>query len=97
MARNDLELAKSLMTAEQLQTWAELRSRNEVADYGDSESVHQIISKDDYDSMRSKVEKLKLKISKMEKLPFDQVKRENEALQQENSVLGEGSQIHVSH
>ena len=39
MARNDLELAKSLMTAEQLQQWAELRSRNEVADYGDSVSV----------------------------------------------------------
>ena len=126
MARNDLELAKSLMTAEQLQQWAELRSRNEVADYGDSvsvlsiysvtvgvlertdvcpcsvdhcrnwktsfeESVHQIISKDDYDSMRSKVEKLKLKISKLEKLPFDQVKQENEKLQHENSVLGPGS------
>ena len=43
MARNDLELAKSLMTAEQLQTWAELRSRNEVADYGDSVLVLQFL------------------------------------------------------
>ena len=30
MARNDLELAKSVMTPEQLQQWSELRSRSEV-------------------------------------------------------------------
>ena len=46
--------------------------------------------------MRAKVEKLKSKISKLEKLPFDQVKRENEALQQENSVLGQGSKTVLS-
>ena len=45
--------------------------------------------------MRSKVEKLKLKISKLEKLPFDQVKQENEKLQLENSVLGPGSRKKV--
>ena len=30
MARNDLELAKSIMTPEQLQQWSEARLRSEV-------------------------------------------------------------------
>merc|ERR1712106_67257 len=63
-----------------------LRGGVEVADYSD-ESAHQIVTKEDYDSMQVKVATLKREIAILEKLPFDQVKEENEQLKLEHATL----------
>jgi len=86
MARNDLELAKSIMTPEQLQQWSEARSRSEVADY-ENDSAHQIVSKDDYIAMKMTVTQLNEEITRLEGLPYQQVKNENNRLVDENEIL----------
>ena len=50
-------------------------------------SAHQIVTKEDYDSMQVKVATLKREIAILEKLPFDQVKEENEQLKLEHATL----------
>merc|ERR1712168_728 len=102
ISRRDLELAKSLMTPQQISHWDEARQRSDFTNYdnkvkrpnmrpsgispsgtsptGSVDIGYKIVNEDEYEEMQYKINLLTQTVHELEKMPIEELQKENEVL-----------------